>query len=780
MKHYLDLVPISARVNRRKTRLTRLCIVLAVFLIAGIFGMADMEIRGMTQRTRLEQGAWHAAFPGLTDREQSLIAQRPEVETSSRYAVTNYDLDLEYRIDGVKTGICGMDETMLTLFPAMEIEEGAFPQAANEALATRDMKTQMGLSVGDTIVLQTPDGTLPVTLSGFTGNNPLLSQSGAYALFFNIDGYRTYFLSDTKLADIYLYLAFAPRCFVPQAIDEICEVYHRDESQVRQNIQLLTLTLQTDDSAMVRLYLIAAVLAVLVVAAGILMIAGSLNSNVAQRTEFFGMLRCLGATPRQVRRLVRREAMQLCVGAIPVGLALSVVMIWPLCAVLRQASDFYFGDLPVFGVSWISLVFGAVIGLVTVLLAAHAPARRASRVSPLTAVSGNAMSGMACRKAARAHRLPVEVTLGIHHALASRKNFLLLTGSFAFSIILFLSFSPTLDFMKCAMKPLQPYTPDASVLSKDNSCTVPKELVQQIGELPFVERVFGRSFAYDLPVQISGADADAMLVSFEDNQFDWAQDMVREGDLQAARDGKGVLLLYKEGSGYAPGDFITFATPQGEQTVPVAATLNYTPFQPDPDTETLVSSESLFTELTGQSGYTIIDVQLRHGKTDEQAEQIRQLAGSDYAFSNRLLSNSEVRGTYYAFALFFYGFLALIALITVLNIVNSISMSVSARMKQYGAMRAVGMSGRQLLRMVAAETLTYVCSGILVGCAVGLPLNRFSFENMVTPNWGNEWYMPWGALGVILLVMLTAALLAIRTPARRIREMSVIETISAQ
>ena len=119
MKHYLDLVPISARVNRRQTRLTRLCIVLAAFLIAGIFGMADMEIRGMTQRTRLEQGAWHAAFPGLTDREQSLIAQRPEVETSSRYAVTNYNLDLEYRIDGVKTGICGMDETLLTLFPAL-------------------------------------------------------------------------------------------------------------------------------------------------------------------------------------------------------------------------------------------------------------------------------------------------------------------------------------------------------------------------------------------------------------------------------------------------------------------------------------------------------------------------------------------------------------------------------------------------------------------------------------------------------------------------------------
>lgn len=178
MKHYLDLVPVSARVHRRQSRLTRLCIVLSVFLIAGIFGMADMEIRSMTQRTILGQGAWHAAFPGLSDREQSLIAQRAEVETSSRYIVTNYNLDLEYQVGGVKTGICGMDEDMLTLYPALEIEDGAFPQAADKALATANMKNELGLSVGDTVTLQTPNGTLPVTLSGFTATTRCCRKAG--------------------------------------------------------------------------------------------------------------------------------------------------------------------------------------------------------------------------------------------------------------------------------------------------------------------------------------------------------------------------------------------------------------------------------------------------------------------------------------------------------------------------------------------------------------------------------------------------------------------------
>ena len=52
MKHYLDLVPLSARVHRRQSRMTRLCILLGVFLVAVMFGLADMYLQGMTEETR--------------------------------------------------------------------------------------------------------------------------------------------------------------------------------------------------------------------------------------------------------------------------------------------------------------------------------------------------------------------------------------------------------------------------------------------------------------------------------------------------------------------------------------------------------------------------------------------------------------------------------------------------------------------------------------------------------------------------------------------------------
>ena len=70
----------------------------------------------------------------------------------------------------------------------------------------------------------------------------------------------------------------------------------------------------------------------------------------------------------------------------------------------------------------------------------------------------------------------------------------------------------------------------------------------------------------------------------------------------------------------------------------------------------------------------------------------------DQTYSFRDKRDERTTGTYMAFVFCVYAFLAIIALVTVMNIVNSISMSVSARMKQYGAMRAVGMDERQMTK----------------------------------------------------------------------------------
>ena len=85
MKNYLDLVPISQKVHRRQSRMVRLCIILSVFLITAIFGMADMEIRSQNAQAKINYGEWHAGFRDMSDEDTALIGQRPKVLACTRY-----------------------------------------------------------------------------------------------------------------------------------------------------------------------------------------------------------------------------------------------------------------------------------------------------------------------------------------------------------------------------------------------------------------------------------------------------------------------------------------------------------------------------------------------------------------------------------------------------------------------------------------------------------------------------------------------------------------------
>ena len=121
-----------------------------------------------------------------------------------------------------------------------------------------------------------------------------------------------------------------------------------------------------------------------------------------------------------------------------------------------------------------------------------------------------------------------------------------------------------------------------------------------------------------------------------------------------------------------------------------------------------------------------------------------------------------------------YAFLGIITLVTVMNIMNSISMSVSARIKQYGSMRAVGMDGRQLSKMILAEAFTYAFWGCFIGCAIGLPFSKMMYDfplyhkpiTLMRPG-----ALPVGSLAVIVLFVIVAALLAAYSPAKRINNL---------
>jgi len=272
-----------------------------------------------------------------------------------------------------------------------------------------------------------------------------------------------------------------------------------------------SLTLQDlSDSAMGQtLYLIAMVLFVLILVAGVLMISSSINSNVAQRTKFFGMMRCIGMSKQQIIRFVRLEALNWCKTAVPIGIVLGIVITWCLCAALRFIVGDEFSNIPIFGISITGIISGIVVGIVTVLIAAKSPAKRAAKVSPVTAVSGNSESTKNVHHAANVRLFKIETALGVHHAVSAKKNLILMTGSFALSIILFLSFSVLIDFVDYLM-PQSSSTSDFNISSSDGSISIDSTLLDTINDMEGVKRVFGRRSYFDVSAEL---DKDNILSS---------------------------------------------------------------------------------------------------------------------------------------------------------------------------------------------------------------------------------------------------------------------------
>lgn len=782
MKNYLDLVPISAKVHRKQNRMSIICIVLAVFLVTAIFGMADMFIRGQILQAQQEKGNWHIGIRGISDEDAKLISSRPEVATVADYGVLNYRGEQGYTLSGKNVVICGSNESVVTeIFTTLD--KGTFPANENEALVTNNAKNMLHLEIGEQIVITMPDGRkISYTISGFMNNAAKLMSEDSYGVFLTTESFRAIYPDGTNSnpADYTMrYVQFKSARNIQSNIADIKQQFGLSDEQVSENTELLGLLGQSSNSFMLQVYATAVILFILVLIAGVLMITSSMNSNVAQRTEFFGMVRCIGATPKQVMQLVRKEALNWCRFAIPIGVVGGMVLVWILCFILRQLSPEYFGGMPALSISYPSIIAGIVVGLLTVLLAARSPAKKASKVSPLAAVTGNANVLQPVKKAANTKFFNIDISLGIHHAKASKKNFILMISSFSISIILFLAFSVTIDFMNHTLTPLQPWTADISVISPEDTCSVKAEFIEELQQNPAVKNVYGRMFAYNVPVIVNGEKKVVDLISYEDMQFDWAKDYVLSGSLEKAQSENNTgLIVFEPQNDIEVGDVITLNLNGSQADIEIVGMLSDCPFNNRQDAGKLICSEDTFRKLTGETEYTIIDIQLSQDATENDVNEIHRLVGSQYTFSDERMGNSNTRGAYYCFGLFIYGFLVLIALITLFNIINSIAMSVAAKMKQYGAFRAIGLSNRQLAKMIIAEASTYAITGTICGSILGIVCNKILFSKLITYQWGDTWSVPLVELGIIIVVVAIAVILAVRNPIRKMKETSIVDTIS--
>lgn len=773
MKSYLSLIPISAKVHRRQSRMTRICIILAVFLVTAIFSMLEMWTEGQTTAMRHNHGNWHIALQNVPEDKAEQICGNANVGVSSWYDVINIDADQGYYINGKNAVLYGTEEAYVAdimNYPT----EGAYPQSGKEVALSADAKELFGIRVGDKITLNTPAGVLEYTVSGFyeddTEFNDIIEGSCVYMNREAFDEVRS--LNGVE-ASSQFYIRFEKEKGLKKTIAEMKEQYNLTDENVEENTAVLSLLGASTDERVSDLYPLAITCFVIILLAGVLMISGCMNSNVAQRTKFFGMMRCVGASKQQIVRLVRLEALNWCKTAIPIGCALGTVICWIACAVLRFVVKGEWVDMPLFSVSISGILCGAVVGVVTVFIAAQAPAKHAAKVSPVAAVSGNSESSKKVVYAANTKLFKVETSLGIHHATASKKNLFLMTGSFALTIVLFLAFSACLDVVHKLLPSVSDFTPDITIASEDESNSIDRSLLEDISEISGVESAFGMMLAIDYPVEINGNAGKIDLFSYGDFMLDSFKESMISGDLSSVYGASDyVMAVYNDAGHLNVGDKIKIGNHEVEVSCVASEGVGSVS-----GATVVVCSEETYRNLTGEQDYATVSIITKSDISESEVEQIRDLFDG-YQFSDDREEKNDVFGSYWVFRIAAYGFLAIISLITMLNIMNSISMSVSARVKQYGAMRAVGMESRQVTKMITAEAVTYAVYGTIAGTALGLILHYLIYVKIVISHFGGFWNIPFTTIGIVLLLVVFSCIIAVHEPTKRMRDMAITDTIN--
>ncbi len=771
MKSYLSLIPISASVRRKQNRLILLCIMFAVFLVTTVFSYAEIMTKGEEEVMLRKHGRHHIAVSGLSEEEAAQIASRDDVEASAWHQAFGEDIYEGYEIDTKRVIFYGTQKTYMEDIREYECE-GDFPQHANEVMLNEIAKERLGVQAGEQITIDTPAGAFDYTVTGFCVDEWQL-YNNAYE---GVCAYLTLeALTDICSANGYttnaaLYLRFVKGTDIREAITGLQEQYGLRDGAIQENMITMGLAGESSNQTVNGFYALAAMVFGLILIAGVLMISSCMNSTVSQRTKFFGLMRCIGASREQVMRFVRLEALNWCKTAIPAGLAISVVFTWFLSRILQQKAGGEFKDYP-FRFSVIGIIFGILVGLVTVLLAAHFPARRAAKVSPVAAVSGNMEVSGKVSHGANTRFLKIESALGIYHAVSAKKNLVFMSLSFAFSVKMFVLFFAGLDFVKKLLPSEGNLNPDISIASADNTNSLSGSMEEEMAKLPGVEAAFRCAISFAVPVAINGTEDSIDLISYDDYMFAWSGKSIVSGDMtKVSGDTDYVLTIFNQDSRLDTGDVIRI----NDTELEIAGVLSEgvgTEARP-----AVVCTEETYRRITGESGYMLLNAQLAKDVPEETIDALRQLAGAN-EFQDRRTENKEMNSSFWVFRIAAYGFLSIISLITVFNIVNNISMSVSAKMKQYGAMRAVGMSVEQMIRMIAMEAAAYAVCGLVIGYAGGMFLHRLIMNKLVYSHFGGSWKIPAEPLIIITIIVVISCAVAVYTPARRIRDMVITETI---
>jgi putative ABC transport system permease protein len=125
-----------------------------------------------------------------------------------------------------------------------------------------------------------------------------------------------------------------------------------------------------------------------------------------------------------------------------------------------------------------------------------------------------------------------------------------------------------------------------------------------------------------------------------------------------------------------------------------------------------------------------------------------------------------------------YVLLAMALVIALFGIANTLALSVFERTREFGLLRAVGMTRKQVRSTVRWEAVLIALLGTTLGTSIGLGFAWSLFRALENQGF-NTFTVPVQQLGVIVVFAAVAAVVAATLPARRAAKLDVLEAISS-
>ena len=279
------------------------------------------------------------------------------------------------RVAGSARNVSGVDPSLITSGYAFDWKQGSDATLSelgrNGAIVWEDFAEDKDLAVGDTFELEAPGGkTAELEVKGIVDPPPFYPLLGAVTI-----PKRTFdsVFEQRRNRFTFLKVAGGPTEANETAVDAAVKQYPDARVQTRQ--EWIDKEDEEFQTFLSMLYILLA-LSVIVSIAGII---NTLALAVFERTRELGMLRAVGMTRRQVRRMIRHESVITALIGAALGLPLGVL----LGALIVQALGQYEVQLKVPAGQLIAF---AVVAIIVGMVAALLPARRAARLNVLQAL----------------------------------------------------------------------------------------------------------------------------------------------------------------------------------------------------------------------------------------------------------------------------------------------------------------------------------------------------------------------------------------------------------